>query len=136
MSRANATRLSLPSKVKLALHIWRSYLRVRRSVKTKPLAGLTRELGAARATGRHHPPELLSYAVGRSLRVGRHQVRCLIGSLVLYRLLREQGDEAVLVIGLPPNAVDQTAHAWVELNGRDVGPPPGRGRHVALARFS
>lgn len=136
MSKGEATRLPFSTRVRLALRIWRSYLRVRLSVKTTPLAGLTRQLGAARATEQHHPPELLGYAVGRSLRVGRHQARCLIGSLVLYRLLREQGDEAVLVIGLPPNAIDQTAHAWVELDGRDVGPPPGRGDHVALARFS
>jgi Transglutaminase-like superfamily len=136
MSRGTAPRLSLTARVKLALRIWRSYAGIRRSLKSTPLAGLTRQLGAARATKRHHPPELLGYAVGRCLRIGDHQVRCLIGSLVLYRLLREQGDEAVLVIGLPPNAVDQTAHAWVELDGRDVGPPPGRGRHVALARFS
>ena len=59
--------VSVSSRVKLALRIWRSYLRVRRSVKTTPLAGLTRQLGAARATEQHHPPELLGYAVGRSL---------------------------------------------------------------------
>ncbi len=44
---------------------------------------------------------------------------------MLYRLLREQGDAAELVIGLPKNPADKSAHAWVELDGVDVGPPPG-----------
>jgi hypothetical protein len=53
----------------------------------------------------------------------------------LFRLLREQGDPAELVIGLPDAAADHEAHAWVEVDGRDVGPPPGRGQHEPLARF-
>ena len=59
-----------------------------------------------------------------------------MSALVLYRLLREQGDEPELVIGLPQTAADKDAHAWVELGGVDVGPPPGRGTHEELARFS
>lgn len=136
MSSAPATRLPLPAKLLLALRIWRSYILVLRTVKKKPLANLTRDLAQRPDTSHHHPPELLSHAVGRSLRIGRYQPRCLIGSLVLFKLLREQGDEPVLVIGLLDKAVDHRAHAWIELDGRDVGPPPGRGRHVALARFS
>jgi hypothetical protein len=128
--------LSVPAKLLLALRVWRSYLRVRRSVTKTPLPQLVRELADENYSGRRHPPELLSHAVGRALRVGPYQARCLIGSLVLYRLLRAQGDEAVLVIGLPANPSDHTAHAWIELDGRDIGPPPGRGRHSALARYS
>ena len=60
--------------------------------------------------------------------VARARARC-------YRLLREQGDEPELVIGLPQTAADKDAHAWVELDGVDVGPPPGRGTHEELARF-
>jgi hypothetical protein len=55
---------------------------------------------------------------------------------VLYRLLREQGDAAVLVVGLPEAAINKDAHAWVELNGIDVGPPPGRAGHEPMARFT
>lgn len=127
--------MSLAVKVHLAMRIWATYVRVSRGVKKTPLAQLTRELGQGEPLAPHHSPELLSHAVGRCLRLGRYQARCLIGSLVLYKLLRNQGDSAELVIGLPPNAVDHRAHAWVELGGRDVGPPPGRGRHEALARF-
>jgi hypothetical protein len=136
MSSAPGTRLSLPAKVLLATRVWRSYILVLRTVNKKPLAHLTRDLAARSDSSQHHPPELLSHAVARSLRIGRYQPRCLIGSLILFKLLREQGDEPVLVIGLLDKAVDHRAHAWIELDGRDVGPPPGRGRHVALARFS
>ena len=41
-----------------------------------------------------------------------------------------------LVIGLPEQAKDERAHAWVELEGRDVGPPPGRAGHLEMARLS
>ena len=54
---------------------------------------------------------------------------------MLYRLLRRQGDPAELVIGLPASPRDKDAHAWVELDGRDVGPFPGRNGHVELARY-
>ena len=40
-----------------------------------------------------------------------------------------------LVIGLPHTPADKDAHAWVELAGTDVGPPPGRASHEELARF-
>ena len=40
-----------------------------------------------------------------------------------------------LVIGLPREPKDKDAHAWVELHGMDVGPPPGRGLHEELARY-
>ncbi len=136
MSSRPESRLSLPAKVVLALRVWHSYLLVRRSVKKMPLARLARELSGTKASLPHYAPELLSHAVARSLRVGRYQPRCLITSLVLFRILREQGDEPVLVIGLPPEGVDHRAHAWVEIDTRDVGPPPGKGRHIALARFS
>jgi hypothetical protein len=54
---------------------------------------------------------------------------------VLFTLLRRRGSQAELVIGLPENASTHEAHAWVELDGRDVGPPPGQNGHVQLARF-
>jgi Transglutaminase-like superfamily len=126
----------MPAKAALALRVWRSYVVVMLSVKRTPLARLTRGLGRNGGGATRRPPELLSHAVGRSLRIGRHQPRCLVTSLVLFKLLREQGDDPELVIGLPEHAVDHLAHAWIELEGRDVGPPPGQGRHVPLARYS
>jgi Transglutaminase-like superfamily len=80
-------------------------------------------------------PVRLGLIVSRSLRVGRYQIRCLYTSLVLFRLLREQGVDADIVIGLPREPRDKDAHAWIEIDGRDVGPPPGRAQHVELARY-
>jgi Transglutaminase-like superfamily len=61
--------------------------------------------------------------------------RCLYNAIVLYGLLRRQGDGAQVVIGLPTAPVDKDAHAWVEVDGRDVGPPPGQAHHEELARY-
>jgi hypothetical protein len=73
--------------------------------------------------------------VDRTLRIGRRRPRCLINALVLFRLLRADGQPAELVIGLVADAPDHEAHAWVELDGVDVGPPPGSGRHIPMARY-
>lgn len=135
MSSARQVRLSPAAKAVLALRVWRSFLVVLVSMKNAPLQRLTRTLGGGSTRGRSYPPELLSHAVARSLRIGGRQPRCLITSLVLFKLLREQGDEPELVIGLPKQAPDHRAHAWIELHGRDVGPPPGGKRHAPLARY-
>lgn len=50
--------------------------------------------------------------------------------------MREQGDEAVLVVGLPERPMTHEAHAWVELDSIVVGPPPGRAGHSELARYA
>jgi hypothetical protein len=54
---------------------------------------------------------------------------------VLYTLLREQGEAAELVIGIPAAARTSDAHAWVELGGRDVGPRPGSLGATELTRY-
>jgi Transglutaminase-like superfamily len=129
--------LSLPVKLELALRIWVRFGVIQLSLRRKPLPDLVARLArpASRAR-RHHPPARLSRAVDRALRVGGREPTCLVNSLVLFRLLREQGDEAQLVIGLPEDGRSRIAHAWVELDGRDVGPAPGRGTHEPLARFA
>jgi hypothetical protein len=129
--------LSLPAKTRLALKIVLSFVAVRARIRREPLPSLVARLaersGPAR---RHHAPERLSRAVDRTLRFSSRQPTCLVSSLVLFRMLREQGYDAELVLGLPEEARDHEAHAWVEIDGRDVGPPPGRGTHAVLARFS
>ena len=121
--------------MRLLLRIWLRYLLVRRGLRAKPLPTFAEELGRTVARAERRSPWVLSGAVDRSLRLGPYRTRCLFGALVLYRLLREQGDEVELVIGLPASARDHAAHAWVELDGIDLGPPPGRGDHAELARF-
>jgi hypothetical protein len=127
--------LSVAAKAGLALRVWSLYPRVLVGLRREELPAYVGRLGATGGRRAPHSPERLSRAVDRSLRVGSRQPRCLVSALVLYRLLREQGDAAELVIGLPQTPADKEAHAWVELDGADVGPPPGRGAHEELARF-
>jgi transglutaminase superfamily protein len=129
--------LSPAAKAALAARILRRYAVVRARLFREPLPGLASRLGRKKeqADGRRHSAAQLSRAVDRTLRLGSRRPSCLASSLVLYSLLREQGDAAELAIGLRDRPTDKTAHAWVELDGVDVGPPPGSHGHVALAHF-
>ncbi|MGH3011330.1 MAG: lasso peptide biosynthesis B2 protein [Gaiellaceae bacterium] len=129
------TPLSLPGKAGLALKIWSLYPRVLVGLRREPLPTYVARLGETGGRRAPRSPAQLARAVDRSLRLGSRRPRCLVSALVLYRLLREQGDGAQLVIGLPEKPADKDAHAWVELAGADVGPPPGKGYHEELARF-
>jgi hypothetical protein len=80
-------------------------------------------------------PVRLGRTIRRVLSIGPLRARCLTTALVHFQLLREQGQPAQLVIGLPLEATTKDAHAWVEIAGIDVGPPPGRGSHQELARY-
>ena len=132
-----ARSLSLPEKAILAVRIWAAYLLIRRNVRRVELPLLIERLSRiSRPARSRHPARRLSRAVDRSLRIGSRRPTCLVNSLVLFRLLREQGDPAELVIGLPESPTSKDAHAWVELDGREVGPPPGRAGHSQLARFA
>lgn len=137
MGEQERRRLSFSTKVRLTLRIWRWFFIARRNVTRGPLPLFIREFGAGPVlpSAESLPPRYLSRAVDKVLRMGGEEPTCLVKSLVLFRLLREQGDSAELVIGLPAETRDHIAHAWVELDGTDVGPAPGRGRHVAIARF-
>ena len=124
-------------RARLALRILRTYAEVRRRLAREPLPTLAATFGDVdRRTDERIPPRQLGWAIERTLHIGSRRPRCIFNALVMYRLLREQGDPAELVIGLPRDAVTKDAHAWVELDGADVGPPPGRNGHEAMARFS
>jgi Transglutaminase-like superfamily len=130
-------RMTMTDKVRLGGRVWSAYFRARRGIRRLPLPELVEHLGLPRAApGIRVAPKRLGQIVGRSLRLGPLRPRCLYTALVLYQLLREQGDEAQLVIGLPREPKHKDAHAWVEVAGMDVGPPPGRRAHEPLARFS
>jgi hypothetical protein len=133
---SQAGPLSLLGKAELALRVWQTYARVRAGLKREPLSDVVKGLAPPHSLRpeRHSPPRL-SRAVDRSLRIGGRRPPCLVKSLVLFHLLRSQGDPAELVVGLPRTPAEHFAHAWVELHGVDVGPPPGRGGHLELARF-
>lgn len=127
-------RLSLLRKVALLWRVWGTAAQVRVALWRRPLPEVVVALGAPGA-GARRPTALLSRAVSRGLRVGPWRPRCLLRSLVLYRLLRAQGDAAELVIGLPDRPTTKDAHAWVELAGRDVGPAPGGHGYQELTRY-
>lgn len=80
-------------------------------------------------------PRRLGAIVDRVLRLGPYRPRCLVLSLVLFRLLQRQGTPSELVIGLPREAASHEAHAWIEVDGEVVGPPPGRLGHSEMARY-
>ena len=124
------------TKASLLLRILRCYLGITLRDPRESLPQYIARIGRADGPpGERSPPDRLRGAVLRVLRLGPWRPTCLTNALVLYRLLREQGDPAELVIGLPVEALDHRAHAWVELDGQDLGPFPGR-HHTALARFT
>ena len=127
---------SVTTKAQILLRIWRCFLSIPLRDPREPLPQFIARFGrvAPRSTDRI-PPLRLRRAVLRALHLGPWRPTCLANALVLYRLLREQGDPAEFVIGLPLEALNHRAHAWVELDGQDLGPFPGD-HHTALARFS
>jgi Transglutaminase-like superfamily len=137
MSSHSTSRLTSVEKGFLAARIWWCFLTTLLRLKRAPLPLLMARLGdrSASADSRSIDPRRLGRIVQRVLRLGRWQARCLWSSLVLFQLLRRQGVEPQLVIGLPLVPKDKDAHAWVEIDGEDVGPPPGRSGHQELARY-
>lgn len=124
------------SKVALALRVWASFVVVHVGLRRHSLPDLVGRLGQPRRRRCSGvSPHSLGRIVFRLLRLGRRHARCLVSALVLYRLLRLDGQPAQLVIGLAEVPVDKDAHAWVEIGATDVGPPPGRAGHEELVRY-
>ena len=123
-------------RVLLVLRVWGTYLLVRVVERRRPLIEVTARLGRPpRRLPARHSTARLSRAVDACLWPVGRPPRCLFSSLVLYRLLRAQGDAPELVIGLEAEARHRLAHAWIELAGIDVGPFPGKGTNVPLGRY-
>lgn len=123
-------------KARLGLYMWVNTFRVWVLLKTRPLPDLAALV--TQPTGRSRrliAPRRLSRAVDRVLHIGSWQPRCLTRSLVLCLLVARQGARPTLVIGLPNEADGPGAHAWVELEGVDIGPAPGGYGHTELARY-
>lgn len=134
---AELDRLTAISKLKLASRIWLLYAVVVFGLWRWQLPELVKRLARRRDRARNDSlePRRLGRIVARVLRVGQFRARCLLSSLVLLRLLQERGLSAELVIGLPGKPKGHEAHAWVEVDGEVVGPPPGRLGHGELARY-
>lgn len=130
------SRLSPWSKAILGARIWSTFVTVIGIERRHPLPQAVATLGVpARRPRIRVEPRRLGRIVGRVLRIGRWRPRCLFSALVLYRLLQEQGDQAELVIGMPLDPRSKDAHAWVEVEREDVGPPPGGRGRLPLARY-
>jgi Transglutaminase-like superfamily len=131
-----AAPLSVPAKVALISRVTFLFFFVHIGLRRWSLPDLVERLRACRSL-RSEPiePVRLGRIVYRGLRIGSVRPRCLVNALILYRLLREQGDPADLVVGLPREPEGTDAHAWIEIRGVDVGPPPGRGPHEELVRY-
>jgi hypothetical protein len=136
ISSEPAAELRLTAKIRLALNVWRAFAWTHIFLRRRRLPDIVAACRSqSGATGLTIDPIRLGWIVYRLLRVGPYHARCLVNSLVLLRLLYRQGYEADLVIGLPEIPDDVEAHSWLEIDGRDVGPPPGRGDHVEFTRY-
>jgi hypothetical protein len=122
----------------LALRLWLRLGRVAWEVRRRPFPEAIQgflDRGDPPAAGTYVSARRLARVIDRVLHIGGWRPRCLLQAMVLFSLLRDQGDRAELVIGLDTEPVSKDAHAWVELDGIDVGPPPGRGPHAELVRY-
>lgn len=130
------TSLTSWTKVRLTMRIWLTYLNVRVTLWRGSLPRAVEVLGRG---GRPFSPPIDSRRLGaiinKVLKVGPLTPRCLSRSLVLYHLVRQEDASAALLLGLPANPEGHEAHAWVELGGMDIGPPPGGRDHEELARY-
>jgi transglutaminase superfamily protein len=127
---------ALGRKASLFVRIWTWFAILTVRLRSRQLPDLVRELSVQAPPARSPiPPRRLGRAVWRALSIAGYRPRCLTASLVLYRLLSENGQSADLVLGLPVEAPNNKAHAWVEIDGTDVGPPPGKAGHEELARY-
>jgi hypothetical protein len=133
---ARTKRLPLADRAALAARIWYWYFRIRLRLRRRDLVDVVESLGrTGRITAYSIEPRRLGRIVDRALPFRVSRATCLAQSLILYRLLRTQGLAPQLVIGLPHQSATHEAHAWIELDGKDVGPPPGGRNYVPLARY-
>jgi hypothetical protein len=135
MTARDPDRLPILVKVRLGAAAWTSLAVVALELRRNPLPEVARRLAAVSARRAAVDERRLGRIVMQVLWIGPFRPRCLYTALVLYRLLHQQGVAAELVIGLPSTPTSKDAHAWVEVRGRDVGPPPGRNGHEELARY-
>ncbi|MGH8911047.1 MAG: lasso peptide biosynthesis B2 protein [Acidimicrobiia bacterium] len=122
-------------KMRLAAVIARRYVRVRLDLRRYPLPELVSRYSRLQRAPNRHQVRTLRRGVDRLLKLPGRPLRCLPRALVLYSLVVEQNHNPRLVLGLPQVGDSNRAHAWVEIDGIDVGPSPGRDGHEPLAVY-
>jgi hypothetical protein len=141
---STTSRPSGPRRVRLLAEVWFTWALVTYELRRRPLPDAVARIGSggraahdSSSDGDHAPDaRFVGRFIWRRLKLGPWQPTCLPRALVLYRLVRRQGASAVVVIGLPRDPQDKDAHAWVEIDGEDVGPPPGGRAYQELARYA
>jgi hypothetical protein len=121
----------------LLVEMWQVYRRTRTLLRTRELPAVVRELAVLPPVrgGADVDPVWLGRTTWRRLRWPGGGPVCLDRALVQFAMLSRRGLRPEVVIGLPRSASDKDAHAWVEVDHVDVGPPPGGSGHVPLARY-
>lgn len=130
-------RWHLAARVTLGFRVYSTFLVVVYRLRIRRLqlpVAVSKAVQSPRLTLPRGTPVNLGFTIHRLLSVGRFQPRCLTLALVHFTLLTRVGLEPALLVGLP-RSDSSDAHAWVELGGIDVGPPPGRDGSTELARF-
>lgn len=122
-------------RVLLAWAILSRYVRVRLDLRKHRLPELVELYANLPPRARRIRVSTLRKGVDRILVLPGRPLRCLPRALVLYSMAVEQGHPARLMIGLPENRDGIGAHAWVEIDGIEVGPSPGRDGHEVLATY-
>ena len=122
-------------RVRLAVVVAFRYLRVRFDLPRVPLPALVARYSQIKRHPQRYPVHTLRRAVDRLLVLPGRPLRCLPRALVLYSLAVEQDQDPRLVVGLPKAAGSSRAHAWVEIDGVDVGPSPGQDGHERLVAY-
>ncbi|MFP3882616.1 MAG: lasso peptide biosynthesis B2 protein [Actinomycetota bacterium] len=127
----------LARRAQLAARIWWRYVIVKvHLARGIPLADTISALrNRPPASPIDQKPRQLGRSVARALSLGSMQPRCLTLALVHMTLLNDNHIPGELVIGLPDQARSPRAHAWIELDGVDIGPPPGRHGHDEMVRY-
>lgn len=122
-------------RIRLALVVAVRYVRIRLDLPRVSLPDLVARYSQLPPYRHPYPVHTLRRAVDRLLVLPGRPLRCLPRALVLYSLAVEQDQNARLVVGLPKHAGSSRAHAWVEINGVDVGPSPGQDGHQPLVAY-
>lgn len=122
-------------KAAMWVAIWRRYLRVRSMLHRESLRDVVVALSTPADPWSRRDAMGMSRAVNRALLGPTGPIRCLPRALVLYSLLCEHGARPSLVVGVLPTSDSHEAHAWVEVDGADVGPKPGRNGRSELIRY-
>jgi hypothetical protein len=122
-------------KLRLAAVIVARYVRVRIDLSRYSLPEVVALYSRRTPSSHHYPVPTLRRGVDRLLVLPGRPMRCLPRALVLYSLLVEQEQDPRLVLGLPTVATSTRAHAWVEIDGVDVGPSPGQDGHQPMSAY-